>query len=294
MSAVDQIITEITQTSPFNYKDGLAGFGTAIEYFVTNGFIKVEADDILNDIDDLLHYHLVYTDINDISLQEGITGIGSYYISRLRDPFLESNQRNRKKQGKRTGELIDLLDQILSLLETSYNSYADLVSVAHFLIHGYSFFNNKDKAQHYLNYAIDRYETMLHEDKNFGVQIPQNEVWDFAILLAGFSDLTGVSLYRQSACNLLHIAGDKEALSDGADLIGTYRHIFYHLKLKQKGLNGFVQTDTDLPDAYLNLLSEQNLFLTAQLLSIDGLVGLGMNLLGLVNGFDDFTLHIRP
>jgi hypothetical protein len=41
----------IHQDTPIDYKEGLAGIGSAIEYLVQNGFIETNTDDILEDFD---------------------------------------------------------------------------------------------------------------------------------------------------------------------------------------------------------------------------------------------------
>ena len=49
---IEKVQNNIHQETPINYKEGLAGIGSAIEYLVQNGFVEAATDEILEDFDD--------------------------------------------------------------------------------------------------------------------------------------------------------------------------------------------------------------------------------------------------
>ena len=85
---VGKIQYSIHQDTPINYKQGLAGIGSAIEYLVQNGFFEADTDEILEDFDRRIFftYNLPYLPI------EEIMDIGYYTSWRLSG---NSSQKDR-------------------------------------------------------------------------------------------------------------------------------------------------------------------------------------------------------
>jgi hypothetical protein len=76
---IEKIRNSIHQETPVNYKQGLAGIGSAIEYLVQNGYFKADTDIILEEIDDRIFSfdNLPYLSIDDL------LGIGYYALWRM-------------------------------------------------------------------------------------------------------------------------------------------------------------------------------------------------------------------
>ena len=76
---IEKIQNRINQDTPINYKHGLAGIGSAIEYLVQEGYIVADTDDILEDVDDRL---FPIKDLSHLPMED-IFGIAYYAIWRL-------------------------------------------------------------------------------------------------------------------------------------------------------------------------------------------------------------------
>ena len=65
---IEKIQHGIHQNTPINYKQGLTGIGSAIEYLVQNNFFEANTDDILEDFDKRIFYtyNLSYLPIEEI------------------------------------------------------------------------------------------------------------------------------------------------------------------------------------------------------------------------------------
>ena len=70
---------KLHQDTPINYKNGLTGIGSTIEYLAQNSFFKVDTDDVLEEFDKRIFftYNLPYLPIDQIM------DIGYYVIWRL-------------------------------------------------------------------------------------------------------------------------------------------------------------------------------------------------------------------
>ena len=76
---IDKMQNRIHRETPLNYKHGLAGIGSAIEYLAQNGFLEADTDEILEDFDKRLFY--TYNICNLPS--DEILDIGYYTIWRM-------------------------------------------------------------------------------------------------------------------------------------------------------------------------------------------------------------------
>jgi hypothetical protein len=76
---MDRLESKINQDTPLDYKQGLAGIGSAVEYLVQNDYIKADTDEILEDFDDQIFfkYNLLHLPI------DKIMDIGYYTTWRL-------------------------------------------------------------------------------------------------------------------------------------------------------------------------------------------------------------------
>ena len=65
---MEKLQTRIHRETPINYKQGLTGIGSAIEYLVQNNFFEADTDEILEDFDQRIFftYNLPYLSIDEI------------------------------------------------------------------------------------------------------------------------------------------------------------------------------------------------------------------------------------
>jgi|GEM_PF-3273772 len=78
-----EIGENIDKIQGFNFANGLAGIGWAIEWLIQNGFLIANSDDVLEDMDDELYKTVVYTTSQNVSLKDGTIGKGLYFYKRL-------------------------------------------------------------------------------------------------------------------------------------------------------------------------------------------------------------------
>ena len=65
---IDEIYEEIHQHSTVDYINGLAGFGTGIEYLVNNCFIEADTDDVLVELDQQIQHNVIHHTPRNIDL----------------------------------------------------------------------------------------------------------------------------------------------------------------------------------------------------------------------------------
>ena len=82
---IEEIQKQITVDISARYDVGLAGIGVGFEYLLQNGFLDAEDSDIFEDFDALMYRVAMYEPYPDLSLQEGLSGWGRYFIYRFRD-----------------------------------------------------------------------------------------------------------------------------------------------------------------------------------------------------------------
>lgn len=76
---MEKLSNKIDRKTPIDYKQGLTGIGSAIEYLVQNGFFDDDTDEILEDFDKRIFftYYLLCLSIDEIM------DVGSYTMWRL-------------------------------------------------------------------------------------------------------------------------------------------------------------------------------------------------------------------
>ena len=76
---LEKTLSKLHQFTPLNYKQGLTGIGSTIEYLAQNGFIEINTDDILKDFDKRIFftYNLSYLP------DDKIADIGYYVLWRM-------------------------------------------------------------------------------------------------------------------------------------------------------------------------------------------------------------------
>lgn len=152
---INNIYDSIDKDSPIDYADGLAGFGFTIEYLVKECFIKIDTNEILEEVDEFLHYILLSGSIKNSSVNDGIVGLGKYFLSRLQNPFNDFYHL-RETANRR------VLDQIIDILCFEVKD-DDLLSVLEYCIEAYEMSQDKNKVRLFLEVTIPRMEPMLNK-----------------------------------------------------------------------------------------------------------------------------------
>ena len=84
MNLIEELQKQITTTTSTRYDIGIAGIGVGFDYFLQNNFIEAEEDDFFEEYDERLYRAILYEPYPDLSLEGGLTGLGRYFIKRLR------------------------------------------------------------------------------------------------------------------------------------------------------------------------------------------------------------------
>lgn len=79
---LESVCNNISRRLPVNFAEGLCGIGWAIEFLKYHGFLDVDTDEILSEIDEAVMERDVRR-IKDMSLETGLQGIYAYVISRV-------------------------------------------------------------------------------------------------------------------------------------------------------------------------------------------------------------------
>lgn len=82
-SLLDEISEQIASVQELNYSQGLAGIGWAIEWIKQNGFMEINTDEVLEDIDDILYKAVLFAQDKTISLSAGTLGKAVYFLKRF-------------------------------------------------------------------------------------------------------------------------------------------------------------------------------------------------------------------
>ena len=125
---LDKTQNKLNQFTPFNYKQGLTGIGSAIEYLAQNGYIVANTDEILEVFDKRIFftYHLSYLPV------DKIVDIGCYVLWRmagksvLKDTILKSA----------VSQIVNVMEErqtSLDLTHPTVSFFRDIFSAENFL-----------------------------------------------------------------------------------------------------------------------------------------------------------------
>lgn len=103
---IDEIYDEINTNTQWSFENGLAGIGWGIEYLVQNHFIEADTDEALFEIDNRLTQY-VYSFPSKFGINDGLLGVGFYFLSRVKQKVKESPQLIKNKQ-----LLIHIIDEL--------------------------------------------------------------------------------------------------------------------------------------------------------------------------------------
>ena len=124
---IEEIQKQITVTSSIRYDVGISGIGTGCEYLLQNGFIETAEDDnIFEDFDARMVRAAMYEPYPDLSLQEGLTGWGRYFIYRL-----HGNGHKNSKLYEALTHITNKIAQSIAANSVSENEQPDVYRFLH-------------------------------------------------------------------------------------------------------------------------------------------------------------------
>jgi hypothetical protein len=278
---IDRICESLHQDMSVCYTDGLAGFGTGMEYMIRKRFIDADADETLEEIDNTVWHHILYHLPATPEIGAGMTGLGKYCTERL-------SGRTEIPDDSRT-----CLLRVVDALSCQYNTYGELLGVVHFLSGVVSLGIAPDKTDAYLNYAVDRMETMVYEDAHFGF-FPGTgfNPLTAAMTLLHAAEKTGYDIYFEKAQQYLQLYEQPfrphlDKATQTASLKWSY---LYQYLGKKFGNADFPQQSEEWLNYALTAEFERH----ARMGLLDGYAGAGMYLLSLSGKCAGEWLDIVP
>ena len=94
MSLIEELQEQTSNATSVRYDIGLAGIGVGFNYFLQNGFIAAD-DDLFEEFDARMYRAVLYEPYTDLSLEEGLTGLGRYFIYRLQGNGNKDDKLNK-------------------------------------------------------------------------------------------------------------------------------------------------------------------------------------------------------
>ena len=94
-SLLEDIQKNISVNTTFDYANGIAGIGTALIFLVQEEFLEGDVNEILSEFDDFLFKKIYFTNYDDLSLENGLMGLGYYFIHRVKN--MNKKQENFTK-----------------------------------------------------------------------------------------------------------------------------------------------------------------------------------------------------
>jgi len=279
---IDRICESLHPDMPAGYADGLAGLGVGMEYMIRQGFIDANADELLEDIDNIILHHTLYYLPPSPEISLGITGFGKYYTERLSNRTENPKDATKKKY----------LDEIIKALSCPYNTCGELLSVIHFLSGVIPWGVAPETTGAYLNYALDKLETLVYEDQHFGKNPGQFNPLIAASVLCQASEKTGNSTCFDKAGHYLqrYEPGFRAHIDRDLPMNMLKWSFLYSYLGKKVQSSEFLHLSEKCLNAFLTKESDQN----APVGLLDGYAGAGMYLLSLNNQCTDDWLDIVP
>lgn len=271
---------------PVDYADGLAGFGTGIEFLARNGFLDADTDEVLRDLDALVR-NIIQQGLR----RSEIVGYGKYLVARLagRTVTDESYVKNKK-----------LLEDIFPRLNASPGSYSETMGAIELLADLYAVWNKPDEITTCIDRLIGGLEDSVRDDVRFGCYPGTFNPLVVAFVLLKVSEKTSLTTCRDKALSLLNEYGKdfvKYLGNDSSGLVsGSFKWaVLYRYIGKQLSDKGYDR----LVNGWLKRCLEKKELLTDGCAGIpvgtlDGYAGIGLSLLDAAGGISEEWTDIIP
>jgi hypothetical protein len=263
---LDRINETIGEDTSAGYADGLIGFGTGIEYLVRHRFVDADTDDILEELDVLVHGMI--ESMHSFFFPER-RGVEKYLTARL---YNTSDKEISDCAARNRNSLALMLDH----WEKPYNTYPEMITGIDFLSGIYPLNIQRKRVADYLNYAIDKTETMVYEDIHFGIYPGTFNPVALAVALIRAAEKTENSNDIDRARFFLE--NYEQAFRKHLDSRHALRwSLYYHLICKKIEQSDYVEMSGIWLDRFLS--AEEKEVDTSQ--GLNGQAGTGLALLSL-------------
>ncbi len=121
MDLIDEVQKQIVYMTDARYDIGLAGIGVGFEYFFQNGFIEAEDNTFFDDLDAHMYHTAMYEPYPNLNIDGGLTGLGRYFIYRLR-----GNRHNGCKLNEALAYIINEISYKIIQNKVSKNEQPDV------------------------------------------------------------------------------------------------------------------------------------------------------------------------
>lgn len=91
MALIKEIQAQIHANSSADYERGISGIGAGIDYLVQNNFLEADSD-LFEDFDKRMYRAVMYDPWIDLSIYDGLSGYGRYWICRSKEQKLTSGE----------------------------------------------------------------------------------------------------------------------------------------------------------------------------------------------------------
>lgn len=115
ISLIEDVQNRINSLSSIDYANGLAGIGCGIEYLTHQGFIDVQTNNLLDEIDKIIISSIEFTEHVDPSLFTGICGLARYLLFRIRSRSLLQENIKILTFRSQIIHIVDILERMLLL-----------------------------------------------------------------------------------------------------------------------------------------------------------------------------------
>ncbi len=180
---IDEIYQEIDETISPYYENGLAGIGWGLDYLVRNGFVDVDTNNILADIDEKVSKEILFNTPVEIGFLNGLIGLGAYQLMRTKNELPGNMKTSRFGKEQSLVYLISELDRATQeieqiIIEPKFSSKKEIL-----------------RAQN-SNTGMIKSDNLLNHDlrEDTQIKIRSNEVvffditWDYPILFLFLAD----------------------------------------------------------------------------------------------------------
>ena len=183
---IDEIYEEITDNTPVDFENGLAGIGWGIEYLVQNGFIEADTDEVLEEFDNRIFKELIYNTPKEIGLLNGLLGIGAYFLKRIQNQYSNDEKTPTLTNKQTLIHVIDELDRrVLDISEIIKEPEANIEPLEH---------SNNQILEHSNNQTLELSNPETKE--TFEPKPCFNITWNYPVILWFLAEL-----YQQNIFN---------------------------------------------------------------------------------------------
>jgi hypothetical protein len=153
---LDDIADEITENSIINCSDGLAGYGIAIEYLVSESYIKIDTNEFLQDLDVLISYYLTHHTLPHAHFYKELPGLGKYFLSRADNPF---NDPHHHREPQNRNALL-----YIAQIKSSNNHKENLTDL-NFLYESYNHKENQLEAIEFIKQKTSKLTKLINNNE---------------------------------------------------------------------------------------------------------------------------------